>query len=137
MSAPLGLKPALLILRLTVAAFFAVWVIEKFVKPEATVAIWKAFYFYDGLPLEASYAIGAVQAVVLILFLLGIAKLWSTGLLMVMHGLSTLSTWERLINPYEGVNHLFWAAVPALGAIVVLFMLRHHDTLLTVGGKKS
>ncbi len=130
---PIALKPALLILRLSVAAFFAIWVIEKFVAPEKTQAIWGAFYFYENLPLEASYAIGVIQAVVLLAFVLGIATFWSTGFLMVIHALSTLSTWERMIAPYEGVNHLFWAAVPALGALIVLFMLRDEDTLLTVG----
>ncbi|MGF1456743.1 MAG: DoxX protein [Alphaproteobacteria bacterium] len=131
-----GLKIALLIMRLSFAAFFAVWVIEKFVAPETTQRIWKAFYFVEAIPLEASYVIGAVQAVILIAFVLGIAKLLSTGLLVVMHGLSTLSTWERLIDPYTAVNHLFWAAVPALGLIIALLILREHDTLLTVGGNK-
>ncbi len=126
------LRLALLILRLSVAAFFAIWVVEKFVAPEKTQAIWAAFYFVDALPLWISYVIGVIQGAALIAFIVGAFKFYATGLLMVMHALSTLSTWERLIDPYSGVNHLFWAAVPALGALIVLFMLRDEDTLLTI-----
>ncbi|MFP3942897.1 MAG: MauE/DoxX family redox-associated membrane protein [Alphaproteobacteria bacterium] len=133
MSSQGKLKLSLAILRYTVAAFFAVWVIEKFVKPESTQGIWKAFYFVPDLPLEASYAIGVVQAVILICFVLGILKFWSYGLLLVMHALSTASTFGQLITPYTGNNHLFWAAVPALGALIALFILREEDTLGTVG----
>ncbi len=137
MAHPAALKPALLIMRLTLAAFFAVWVLEKFLHPEKTQAIWARFYLVADLPVEASYAIGAVQAVVLIGFVLGIAKFWTTGFLMVIHGLSTLSTWQPLLDPYTGVNHLFWAAVPTLGALIALWMLRDDDTLLSFGGRSG
>lgn len=126
------LKLSLAILRYTVGAFFAVWVIEKFVKPESTQGIWKAFYFVSDLPLEASYVIGVVQAVILICFVLGLFKFWSYGLILIMHALSTASTWAQLADPYSGGNHLFWAAVPALGALIALFILRDEDTLGTV-----
>lgn len=129
------LKLSLAILRYTLAAFFAVWVIEKFVKPESTQGIWKAFYFVSELPLEASYAIGVLQGVILICFVLGLFKFWSYGLLMVMHAFSTASTWAQLVDPYSGGNHLFWAAVPALGALIVLFILRDEDTVGTIGGR--
>lgn len=131
------LQLSLFIVRVSLAAFFAVWAIEKFVKPESTVGIWKAFYMVDSLPLEASYAIGAVQAAVLLAFALGVLKFWSYGFLMVIHGLSTLSTYGRLLDPYSGPNHLFWAAVPALGALIALFIMRNEDTMLTLSGKKS
>ena len=49
--------------------------------------------------------------------------------------MSTVSTVGRLIDPYEGVNHLFYAAIPTLAALVALWMLREHDTIGTVGPK--
>jgi len=129
------LKAALFILRLSLTAFFSIWVLEKFIKPETTVAIWKAFYLVDNLPLEASYGIGAVQALALLCFFFGVLKFWSYGFLMVIHGLGTVLTYGRLFDPYTGSNHLFWAAVPVLGALVALFMLRHEDTLFTISGR--
>ena len=129
------LKIGLFILRASLTAFFAIWVIEKFAHPETTVAIWKAFYMVDSLPLAGSYVIGVFQAAVLFCFFFGVLKFWSYGILMVMHGLSTLSSYERLLDPYSGSNHLFWAAVPTLGALVLLFMLRHADTKFTISSK--
>lgn len=129
---PLALKPALFIVRLTLTAFLAVWVVEKFIEPATTVAIWKAFYLVENLPLEASYAIGVVQGLALIGFALGALKFWTYGFWLVSHGVGTVLTWERLIDPYNGGNHLFWAAVPTFGAFLILFLLRKEDTLLAI-----
>ena len=126
------LKWALFGLRLSLTAFFAVWAIEKFVKPDVTVAIWKTFYLVDNLPLEASYAIGVIQISAILCFFLGVLKFWSYGFLMVIHGVGTILTYERLLDPYTGPNHLFWAAVPTLAALVALLMLRREDTMLTM-----
>lgn len=127
------LKLALFIMRLTLTIFFAQWALEKFVEPETTVAIWKAFYMVDNLPLAASYAIGAVQAALIACFFLGLFKTLSYGFFMATHGAGTLLTYERLLNPFEGSNHLFIAAVPVLGALIALFLLRREDTLFTLG----
>ncbi|MEM9616499.1 MAG: hypothetical protein AAF936_00930 [Pseudomonadota bacterium] len=130
-----NLKTALFILRLGITIFFAVWALEKFIKPETTVAIWEAFYHVDALPLQASYAIGALQAAVVLCFFFGILKFWSYGLLMLMHAGSTVSSYEQLFNPYTGSNHLFVAAIPVLGALIALFLMRSDDTLLTLPAK--
>ncbi|MEM9232802.1 MAG: hypothetical protein AAGA69_01025 [Pseudomonadota bacterium] len=79
-----------------------------------------------------SYGIGMVQAIALLAMILGFAKFWSYGFWLVAHGIGTILTYERLINPYEGVNHLFWAAVPVFGAMLALFLLRQEDTLWTI-----
>jgi hypothetical protein len=128
---------ALFIMRVTIAAFFAIWAIEKFVKPDTTGRIWAKFYLIEGLPHAGSYAIGVLQLLLVIALLLGIWKFWSTGALMLMHGVSTLSTWALLIDPYSGSNHLFWAAVPTLGALIALFLLRDEDTLYTLGNSRD
>lgn len=135
MSGNQKLEWALFLLRASVAAFFTVWAIEKFVKPETTVAIWKAFYFVGNLPPEASYGIGLLQLIAVFCFFFGVLKFWSYGFLMVIHALSTLSSYERLMNPYDGHNHLFWAAVPTLAALIVLFMMRESDVKFTLSRK--
>ena len=132
-----NLKLPLFILRLTLTVFYAVWALEKFLEPETTVAIWRAFYMVDNLPLAASYVIGVVQFAVIACFFFGILKFWSYGFLMVIHLLGTLTTYERLLNPYEGHNHLFIAAIPTLGALIALFLLREADTMFTLSGKRQ
>ena len=128
-----SLKLPLFIIRLTLTVFFAVWAIEKFIKPDTTAAIWKAFYLVESLPLEASYAIGAIQSLAVIAFFFGIARFWSYGFLMLIHGVGTVLAYKPLLAPYDGINHLFYAAIPVLGALIALFILRKEDTLLTIG----
>lgn len=132
-----SIKKALFIIRLGIAIFFAVWALEKFVNPETTVAIWEHFYHVEALPLAASYAIGALQAATVLCFFFGVLKFWSYGFLMLMHAGSTISSYEQLFNPYSGNNHLFVAAIPVLGALVALFILRDKDTLATLGRKPA
>lgn len=125
---------SLYIMRVSVAAFFAVWAVEKLVKPESAVAIFDHFYGISALPIGAAYAIGAVQLLLVLAFLVWARwRAITVGLLLAMHAVSTLSTWQQLLTPYEGGNHLFWAAVPTLAALIALFLLRDEDRLLTVG----
>lgn len=128
-----ALPRALFILRWSVVIFLLPWTVEKFLHPEIAGRVAAAFYFVDELPVWASYLQGAVWVVLLAAFALGWKRAWSYALVALFHGLSTLSTWERLATPYEGVNHLFYAAIPTLAAMVALWMLREHDTIGTVG----
>ncbi|NJK37385.1 MAG: DoxX protein [Oscillatoriales cyanobacterium RM2_1_1] len=125
------LQISLFIIRVTVAAFFLVWSLEKIIKPELTQRVFSKFYFLEITP-GISVTLGILQTLVVLIFLAGIFKLWSYGAILGMHSVSVLSTYQQLLNPYELPNHLFWAGVPALGAIIALFMLRGSDRLLTL-----
>jgi len=124
---------ALLILRLSLALFLLVWVVEKFVAPESMVGIGAKFYGLE-LTITHVYAIGAVQAVMLLLFTIGAVPLLSYGFFVVIHAVSMGVSYENLLNPYAGPNHLFHAGIAALGALVALLILRHRDTLVSVNG---
>lgn len=119
----------LLIQRIALSAFFSVWVLDKFINPEHTAKVFSNFYGID-LALNLTWVVGAVQAVILIAFLLGFMKTYSYILMFAMHAVSTLSTYKSLINPYgnEGSGMLFWAAVPVLAAFWLQFALRKSDT---------
>jgi hypothetical protein len=130
---PTNTQRALFALRISIAVFFSIWAIEKFVKPETTAAIWSKFYLVDGLPTEVAYMIGAIQVLAVVLFALGLFKLWTYGFFLTIHALGTLSTWQILITPYQGSNHLFVAAIPLLGALLALFLMRRDDTWLSLG----
>lgn len=118
----------LLIQRIALSAFFGVWVLDKFINPEHTAGVFNNFYGID-LALNLTWVVGAVQAVILIAFLLGFMKTYSYILMFAMHAVSTLSTFKFLINPYgQGPGMLFWAAVPVLAAFWLQFALRKSDT---------
>jgi hypothetical protein len=133
---PRQLPLSLLVMRLTMALFLLPWVVDKFVNPGHAVAVFEGFYGLSGLGAPIVLAIGIAQVLVLALFTLGIARTWSYGLVLLMHAGSTLSSWKQYLDPYTGANLLFFAAWPALGACIALFLLREHDTLWTLGRRR-
>ena len=130
------LKIGLFLIRLSTGIFFLVWSVEKLIFPEVTQKIFSRFYMMEISPTVA-YGIGIIQTLIILAFMAGLFKLWTYGAILGMHAVSTLSTYKELINPYEPPNHLFWAAVPLLAALIALFLLRKEDTLLTVAAKQS
>lgn len=124
------IKTGLAIIRITVAAFFLVWSIEKIIAPELTQGVFSRFYFLT-IPSGFSVAIGIAQTAIVLLFLAGLFKVWTYGAVLGMHAVSVLASYQPLLTPYTPPNHLFWAAVPTLGAIVALFLMRDEDQLLT------
>ena len=52
------------------------------------------------------------------------------------HSISVASTWDYLIKPFGGPNHLFLAGAPIVVIMVALYMLRDWDKM-TVDGRRS
>ena len=130
------LQIGLAIIRLSTGVFFLVWSLRKLFQPESTQSIFSTFYFIGNVSPVVSYVIGAIQTLIILVFMAGLFKTWTYGALLGMHTVSVLSTYERLLNPYERPNTLFWAAVPTLGALVALFLVRDKDQLLTLGKRR-
>jgi len=126
------LPAALLALRLGVFVVMIVWTLDKFVNPAHTAGVFAAFYRIEGLTAAASYAVGAVQLVIVLAFVAGVARRWSYGAVLVLHGISTLSSFPRYLEPFD--NLLFFAAWPMLAACWALYWLRDADTLASVSG---
>lgn len=132
MSEGFKLRAILAALRLSIALFMILWALRKVLDPVAAERVFATFYAVaPGSILVVLF--GVAQLLILIAFALGLAKTLSYGAVTVMHAASTLSTSERLVTPYDGSNLLFWAAVPILAALVMLFLFRREDRLLSVG----
>ena len=123
---------ALLILRLSVFLVMFMWTIDKFINPEHAARVYENFYFISGLGNSAFYAIGAIQLAIVTGFVLGFQKRWTYGAVLLMHSISTLSSFKKYFAPFEGVNLLFYAAWPMLAACFALYYLRNLDTLWTI-----
>jgi hypothetical protein len=123
---------ALLVLRVTVFVVMLIWTIDKFVRPQHAASVYEHFYFLRGLGPAAMYAIGIAELVVLIGFVIGFAPTLTYGLVLLLHAISTFSSFGQYFHPFEGPNLLFFAAWPMLGACFALFYLRDQDTLLSV-----
>lgn len=126
------LSKALFSLRLGVFIVFFMWTIDKFVNPGHAAAVFKKFYLIEGLGAYLSYGLGALQLAIVIGFLLGMKKRFTYGALLVMHFISTFSTWEMYLDPWGPRNLLFFAAFPMLAAIYTLYVMRNSDTYLTI-----
>ena len=130
------IQVSLAIIRISTAIFFLIWSLRKLIQPESTQKIFSNFYFME-VPLAFSYIAGVIQTLIILAFLVGLFKTWTYGALLGMHIVSVLSTYQRLLNPYESPNTLFWAAVPALGGLIALFLLRDKDEFLTLKLNKA
>jgi uncharacterized membrane protein YkgB len=77
------------------------------------------------------YAIGAIEIIILLLFLAGYKKKYTYGAVLAFHAVSTLSSFKQYLAPFEGANLLFFAAWPMLAACLTLFLLRDQDRMLS------
>ena len=127
------LELSLLLMRVAIAAFMLVWAVDKVIAPGHAQAVFSHFYSMDLSPAVLKSA-GFVQIAIIVAFLAGFARFWTYGAIMLMHAVSTVSTYTQLLNPWGGEDPrlLFWAAVPVLAAAIALFILRDNDRLLSV-----
>ncbi len=118
----------LLLTRISIFITMSIWVLDKFVQPEHTAAVFRAFYGIGGIGTSVAYVLGAVQMLIVVAFVLGYQKTLSYGLVLLMHTASTLVSFPKYIAPFESANLLFFASWPMLAACFSLYYLRELDT---------
>lgn len=124
------LQAALFCLRLGIGVFFLLWSLDKFAAPDSTVKIFSHFY-KTSIAKTTAYFIGALELGLSLVFLAGLWKRWTYGAILLLHAVSTLSTYPQLLSPF-GKNHLFIAALPVLAACAALYLLREEDRLYSL-----
>ena len=133
MNTPKHLPLSLLLIRLSIFLVVVMWTLDKFVRPGHASTVYEHFYFIGGLGSGAIYAIGIVEMLVLIGFVIGFQKKCTYGIVLLIHTVSTLSSFKIYLTPYaDGPHLLFFAAWPMLAACLALYLLRGHDTLWTL-----
>jgi putative oxidoreductase len=128
---------ALLVLRVTVFLVMLIWTIDKFVRPSHAISVYEHFYFLRGLGPAIIYSIGIAELMLLIGFVIGFAPWLTYGLVLLLHAVSTFSTFGQYLYPFEEPNILFFAAWPMLGACFALYYLRDLDTLWSVRSRRE
>ena len=121
---------ALLLLRLGVFIVMIMWTLDKFINPQHSGAVFDNFYGLSGLSDATFMIIGFLQLLVVLAFVAGFMKRYSYGIILALHSVSTLSSWQQYLDGFN--NLLFFAAWPMLAACIVLYMLRDLDTRWTV-----
>lgn len=125
----------LLLLRLSVGLVLLVWAFDKILNPSHGGAVLESFYGVSGAGVSVIQAIGVVQGIIVLAFVAGVARTWTYGAVLAMHGTTTLISWSAYLEPLK--NILFFAAWPMLAACITLFLLRDHDRLASVAPRRS
>jgi putative oxidoreductase len=128
---------ALLVLRVTVFLVMLIWTIDKFVRPAHAASVYEHFYFLRGLGPTIMYSIGGAELLLLLGFVIGLAPRLTYGLVLLLHAVSTFSSFQQYFHPFQGPNILFFAAWPMLGACFALYYLRDHDTIWSVCNRRG
>jgi len=129
------LEISLLLLRLGVFIVMLMWTLDKFVNPDHAGAVFAGFYGLDGVGAGAMAVLGFAELVLVLVFVAGAFRRLTYGLVMLLHGVSTLSSWQQYLQPFD--NLLFFAAWPMLAACIALYLLRDQDRLLSVDAVRA
>jgi hypothetical protein len=106
------------------------WTLDKLITPQHAAGIFAAFYGIAGLSALVVYGAAAIELLIIVAFVLGIAKRLTYGAVLLLHGVSTLVSFKM----YLGFgNLLFFAAWPMLAACFALYLLRNEDRLFSLG----
>lgn len=124
---------ALLALRLGVFVVMLMWTLDKFVNPAHANRIFENFYGLTGMGSAVLMALGAAELLLVVAFVAGIQKRFTYGAVLVLHAISTVSSYRQYLDPFH--NLLFFAAWPMLAACFALYWLRDFDTKWTWPGR--
>lgn len=89
----------------------------------------KSFIFYRDFENNVIYVLGFLEMLLIFSFLMGIKKRFTYGTILLLHGVSTFSSFKQYLNPFEGANLLFFAAWPMLAACLFLYLMRDQDRI--------
>jgi hypothetical protein len=127
------LRLSLLLLRLSLGLVMMVWACDKIFNPDHGGAVLQSFYGIAGAGEQVVQGLGVIQALIVVAFLLGLARTYSYGAVLVMHAVTTFISWSAYLDPLK--NILFFSAWPMLAGLIALFLLRDHDRIASFGGK--
>ena len=146
------LNIALLIMRLSIGAFLAVWASLKFYRPEWMGNVFRGTYKMTWLKkdigiellgmefgfVDIAYVVGSVQMLIVVFFVLGVWRTPIYALVTIMHatGIGGAALGGALWRFTNYPQNLLWTSVATLGALVALFILRHDDGYTIVGFRK-
>lgn len=124
------LKLPLFLTRLSIFYFMLPWQLMRFTKPESVIGIAERHYKFT-MPEAVPMITGVLMMILLIAFVTGFKKKISYLLVLILHALGTLMTLPKLIIGLESFYILFAAAIPAVFAMLLLYILRDEDTMLS------
>ena len=123
------LELSLFLLRLGVFIVMMAWTLDKFIDPGHAARVYENFYFIGGLSNTIIMVLGGIEILIILAFMAGLCKRYTYGIIMVLHAVSTFSSWKQYTID---INLLFFAAWPMLAACIALYLLRDQDVKFTL-----
>ena len=129
---------ALLIMRLGLAWFILLWAAHKIITPKQYQNLARHF---DGVDVSFAqiYGMAAFQITVCVLVALGLFRIFSYSVLLVMHFFTVTRRWEKFFDPFAlsekgfPINRNAVIDLAVLGAMIALILLIWRDHL-SIGG---
>ncbi|MBU6416639.1 MAG: hypothetical protein KJS83_05665 [Xanthomonadaceae bacterium] len=128
---------ALLVLRSTVFLVMLMWTLDKLLRPGHVAGVVSHFYAMPHLGPALFLLIGVLELLLLLAFVLGVARRFTYAAVLVLHGASTLAAWSQYLHPYASENLMFFAAWPMLAACLALYLLREADAMSIEGWRRA
>jgi putative oxidoreductase len=128
-----SLQLSLCLMRISIFTVMLLWALDKFINPGHSAKVFENFYAIPGLGSNIMAMIGGLELAILAGFILGIYKKWTYGAVLLLHAVSTVSSYKQYLSPFEGPHLLFFAAWPMLAGCLMLYLLRDDDRLMTLG----
>ena len=132
MSPPASLRLSLLLMRISVFTVMLMWTLDKFINPSHSAKVFEKFYFIAGLESSIVVIIASIELVILAGFVLGVYKRFCYAAVLAFHAVSTFSSYQQYLSPFDGPHLLFFAAWPMLAGCLMLYLLREDDRLLSL-----
>ena len=73
---------------------FLFWTLDKIIYPEHAAGVFSEFYGLESMGDNIFLAIGIVQLIITLSFAAGLFKTWTYGLVLLLHTVSTVSTFS-------------------------------------------
>lgn len=125
-------KYALFITRILITLFLTPWVLMRFTTPDASKGIAAKYYKVSTLPDIVNTGVGVLWVILLLAFVTGFKKQFSYAIVLGLHTIGTAMTLPYLVPGTENFNILFMAALPTIGAMLLLHSMRNEDTFLSL-----
>ncbi|OQK17468.1 hypothetical protein AU255_06205 [Methyloprofundus sedimenti] len=132
MSHSASLRLSLLLMRISIFTVMLMWALDKFINPSHSAKVFEKFYFMAGLESSIMAIIASIELVILAGFILGIYKRLCYAVVLILQTVSTLSSYQQYLSPFDGSHLLFFAAWPMLAGCLMLYLLREDDRLLSL-----
>lgn len=127
------IRLCLFTMRLSIFVVMLAWTLDKIIRPDHAGMVFQDYYFLPEPGSSLLMLIGVAEIILLVLFVSGVCKPLTYGLILLFHTVSTIAP----VYQYASGQLLFYAAFPMWAGCLTLFLLRDLDTLFTFQKKQG